>query len=91
MRAGEVAQRQRISRDVEADGFHGADAAQRAHLRAVEHGRAEGFVVGDGRADAFLLQQGRDFLHRVEELRNRRAGVAGQEMSSPLRFQCALD
>ena len=70
MRAGEVAQRQRVGGHVQADRFHRADAAQRAHLRAVEHGGAQRFVVGDAGADPLVLKQRRDFLHRIKKTGN---------------------
>ena len=91
MRPGEIAQGQRVGSDVQADRFHRADAAQRAHLRAVEHRRAQRFVVGDARPDALRLIQRRDQLHRVKKARDGRTGVACQEMGAAFCFERALD
>jgi hypothetical protein len=55
MRAREISQRQRVGGDVEADRFHRAHGAERAHLGPIEHGGAEGFVVGNASADALFL------------------------------------
>ena len=70
MSARKIAECQRIGGDMEPDRFHGTQAAQRAHLRAVEHRRAQRLVVGDRGAYAFLLVKGRNQLHRIEKARD---------------------
>ena len=85
------ARRQGISRDVHADIFHGRDRAARHHLRAVDRGGAEGLVVGLESADAVGIEQVLDVPHDIEESRDRRAGIAGQEVDASVDFQRALD
>ena len=78
MCAGKITKRERICRHVQADRLHRANAAQRRHLRTIEHGRAERFVVGDAPANAVGFEQGSDFLHGIEETRHGGTGVAGE-------------
>ena len=91
MRAGEVAERKRVGRDVQADAFHHAHRAQAVHLRAVDHRGGERLVVGQHGADAVLLGDFLDRLDAVEEAGNGRAGIAGPEMRAALGLEQTLD
>ena len=91
MRAGQIADGQRVGGDVEADAFHHAHRAQAVHLRAVDHRGGERLVVGQDGADAVLLRDFLDRLDAVEKAGNGRAGIAGPEMGSPFGFEQSLD
>ena len=60
-------------------------------MGAIEHRRAERFIIGDTAADAVGFQERRDLLHRVEESRHRGARVAGEQMHAAVDFQRAFD
>ena len=91
VRAGEVAEGERVAGDVQADAFHRAGGAQRQHLAAVEGGRAQGFVIRLHGAHAVLFEQRADVAQAIEKGGNRRAGVAGVQVDATGRFEAAFD
>ena len=91
MRPGEIAERERVGGDMEADAFHHAHRAQAVHLRAVDHRGGKRLVVGQHGADAVLLRDFLDRLDAVEKAGDGRAGIAGPEMGAPFGFEQPLD
>ena len=91
VRSGEVSQCQRIGGDMDADVFHGRHGTEGHHLRAVDRGGGEGFVVGLKGADALLLEQVLDVAHGVEESGDGRAGIAGHQVDAAFDFKAAFD
>ena len=91
MRAGQIADGQRVGGDVQADALHHAHRAQAVHLRAVDHRGGKRLVVGQHGADAVLLGDFLDRLDAVEEAGDGRAGIAGPEMRAALGLEQTLD
>ena len=89
--AGQVAECQGIGCHVQADGFHCANTTQRRHLRSVEHGRTEGFIIGDTTADPVRFEQRGNVLHRIEKTGHGRTRITGEQMHAAVDFQRALD
>ena len=89
--AGEVADGQRVRRDVHADALHCRNGAAGRHLRAVDGRDAERLVVRLERADAVVLEQVLDVAQGVEEAGDGRAGIAGQEVDAAVGLEGAFD
>ena len=76
---------------MDADAFHGGDGAAGGHLRAVDGGGREGFVVGLEGADAVVQQEVADVAEGVEEAGDGGAGIAGIEADAAFGFEAAFD
>ena len=78
VRAGEVAQRQRVGGHVHADVFHRDDARHVGSIcEPLTAAARQGLVVGLEGADALLFEQRGRCRRAVEKARDGRAGIAG--------------
>ena len=64
---------------MQADALHHGQGANALHLRAVEAGGSEGFVVGDLRDDAVFVKEVLVVFESFEKLGQGRAGVPGND------------
>src|SRR5258708_39887506 len=87
----EIAEREGIGAAVEADTFLNGNGAQAVHLRAVDHGSAERFVIGHGGAHAVGGEQFANFVRGVEEPSYGRTRITGPKMRATCGFQSPFD
>src|SRR6185437_15882075 len=90
MSAGQISQSKCIGSDMHADALHDADRPAGGHLRAIDGGNTERFVISLKCANALLGEDIFDVAENVEKAGDRGTGISGEEMNAALGFERAL-